>query len=159
MTYQFLTSLWSICVFSAFVLGTTLVGRLIFGVAKRNETVIKSTLKYLVNIIVCFVFSFYAYISFALWVTAPKGTTKQESFIFLKQLTVSSVIQWTLYALICVVALIMFNIFYQMKVEGKKHVQSIVLLAIAGTVVMFAAIAIGSLTAYFGLLAEITSRA
>jgi hypothetical protein len=155
MTYETMTSIWGICVLSAMVIGIILIAKLTYGIIKKNNEQIKSSIKYIINALVCYIFSFYACLSFFLWVSAPIGQTKEESFLLLKEIMTSSFLEWVMYALIITGILLMFNILYQLKFERIKKKRFLALLAFADIVIMVTSISIGALTAYVGLTGEI----
>lgn len=155
MTYETLLMLWSICVVSATILGLTLIGRLTIGILRKNGDVVKSTLKYIFNILVCYLFSFFAYLTFALWVNGPRETTQEESLRLLEYQVTSTALEWAAIAGFWTGVLFIFNLVYQLKVERRSGIQSLMLLALADMGIMLTTIGVGAVTAYVGLADEI----
>jgi hypothetical protein len=156
MTFPDLQSLWSICVLSATCLEILLLSKVVYGLLTKNSGQTKRVGKYIINTIVCFIFSFYAYMDYALWVNAPRGQTEDESFLLLNEEIMSRVTEQFLYALLWIVVLVAFNILYQLRVERIREIKPIIILALVDFLIMLTTITIGAYTAYIDLSGEIS---
>jgi hypothetical protein len=156
MTGPDLQTLWSICVLTAASLQILLLSKAAYGLLTKNNGQVKRVIKYIVNTTVCFIFSFYAYLDYALWVSAPRGQTEQESFLLLKEAVMSKATEWTLFALLWTVLLVAFNILYQLRVERIREIKPIIILALVDFLIMLTTITIGAYTAYIDLSGELS---
>ena len=111
MTYETLQNIWAICVLAAISTELFLVILLTIGIIKKNTALIKSSIKFLLNLTSSFVFVFFSFLTFALWVTAPHGHNRQESINLLNQVLSTAIFEWYLWASLWLLILTIFNLF------------------------------------------------
>jgi hypothetical protein len=154
MTYELVNELWGYGVQTAVLIWAVLFLRLLFGLVKRRQEIIKATIKYVINTI-SFLFAYVVYLSFFIVVQAPRGKTKDESIKMLNDWITQESFDWSLWALLLTVSLTLFNVFFQLKIEKTKDNRQIIVLTILNLLIMTSGIFLGSYNALIGLTWEI----
>jgi hypothetical protein len=154
MTYELLNKIWEYSVLTAVLIWTVLFLRLLYGLVTRRGTIISVSVKYLINTI-SFLFVYAVYFSFFIVVQAPHGKTREESIEILNDWVKQESFGWSLWAILLAALLVMFNIFYQLRIEKIKDNRQITLLTISSALIMSFGIFLGSSNALVGLTEEI----
>ena len=154
MAYELINELWEYSVLTAVLIWIVLSSRLLFGLVKQRKETIRTSIKYFINTLT-FLFVYGVYFSFAIVVQAPHGKTKDDSTETLNHWVTKEALDWSLLGLLLTVSLILFNIFYQLKIENTKDSRQIVLLTILSVLIMTIWIFLGSYNAILGLTEEI----
>ena len=155
MTYETLQNIWAICVLAALSTELFLVILLTIGIIKKNTALIKSSIKFLLNLTSSFVFVFFSFLTFALWVTAPHGHNRQESINLLNQVLSTAIFEWYLWASLWLLILTIFNLLYQTKIETQKNWRQLISIFFIALIVMSFGVLFGAYYAYYGLTGEI----
>jgi hypothetical protein len=152
--YMILCNIWAFSAMTGMLVLTILILRLFIGIFKKRTSLVKSSIKYIIN---CLTFLFVAIVcfSFAIVVRTEKGVSREDSIDLLKTWIKSESFEWFLWALLSTFILTIFNIVYQLKVEKIKNLKQIVALSTIDLSIMCYGIFIGGQIAFHGLMLEI----
>lgn len=120
MTYGTQQNIWATFVFLGVAVELTLIIWLIAGIVKKNRNQIKTSVKFLINSTSSFSFVLFPFVYFGLWVNGPHGQPKQLLINLLNKDMQEAIMKWYLWAFLWLSVLLVFNIFYQTKLERHK---------------------------------------
>jgi len=136
MTYGTQQNIWAIYVFANIGVELLLITWLTIGIVKKNSFQIKSSIKFLINSASSFIFSLYPFVYFGIWVSGPHGQNKQDLLTLLSDDILQSVTKWYLWAFLWLSLLLIFNIFYQTKIERRRSLKQVVFIFLVDLFIM-----------------------
>jgi hypothetical protein len=154
MTYDLINRLFEHSVEAALAIWAFLLVRLFYGILKRNSNIIKRSAKHIVNT-VSFLFVYAVYFSFSIVVRAPHGKNRDESLQMLNDWVRQETFEWSIWAILLTVLLVLFNAVYQAKIEKVKDNKQLIWITTANVLVMSFGIFLGAMNALSGLTEEI----
>jgi len=154
MDYQLTNDLLSAGAYIAYVIWAILTIVLLIALFKRNWTLLKRTLKYILNTIVLII-AWMFIMELALIVRPAIYETKEASSIALKSWIENYQINDIYIALIVIVILFMINLFFHFKVEKRAHKKDLFVLTIFDAVILFIGVWLTGQSAFYGLMQEI----
>ncbi len=158
MTYGTQQNIWAIFVFSAIAADLLLILWLTIGIIKRNPIQIKSSVKFLINLTSSFGYSLFPFVYFGIWVTAPYGQSKQDSLNILSDRMFQSITHWYLWGFLWLSLLVIFNIFFQTKIDKHLKWKQIIYIFLSDFFIMSFGILFPAYCAYQSLSGDINMR-
>ena len=154
MDYELTNEIFLAGTYIVYAIWTILIVILLVALFKRNWTVVKRALKYIVNSIV-FIIAWMFIIELALIVRPPFYETKETSSIALKSWVERYQINDIYIALTVIAILLVINLFFHFKVEKRTYNKDLFILTIFDSVVLSVGIWLTGQSAYYGLMQEI----